>query len=399
MRPILSAEEMAWVDRQTIRKRNSSAWELMQEVAVEMAERLSARATKSSRFLFLCGPGNNGGDAYSVAEILRKKFKVLVWPVLSPQSTDCKRAAKSCRAPRWKGGKLPEIIVDGIFGNSQNPGLEMRIQKIIKSTRSDFHVALDVPTAGFRADLSLMVGYPKQILLSEESAEPCGDIEFVGKAFVAPRFWNEEFLEDQDFKMPTEKRSAFKTGRVGVVAGSAETPGAAFLAAEAVARMKVGYVHLFYPPMKNFKLSLEGASFLYQFSDPSKKDLSTMDAWVLGPGGVRKKLLKKIASLKVPMVLDAAALEYENLFHNSPRIICTPHPGEAGRMLQVSTTEIQSDRLGALRALVKKTGKSVYLKGAPGIFLSPGEKVVLNYSLYPVLARAGSGDVFSGVLG
>ncbi len=408
MKPIIRAEEMSWVDRQTLRQRELSSWELMKEVAGEMADCLESKFSSGTSLLFLCGPGNNGGDAYCVAEKLRKKFKVFLFPVFAPATNECKRAAKSCRATKWEGGKLPDVIVDGIFGNSQRPGLDKNLKALLKRMRSKHHIALDLPTgvsdehvdsSGFRAELTLMVGYPKRALISEKAAELCGEIQFVGKNFVSPRFWDEDFLEDEDFKMPLLKRTAFKSGRVGVLAGSSTTPGAAFLAAEAAARMQVGYVHLFYPLIKHFKLNLERASFLYQFGKASPKTIDAIDAWVVGPGGVNISLLKDIARTNVPAVLDADALPYQSWFRRSSKIICTPHPGEAARILGIKTADIQSDRIAALHALVKQTGKSVYLKGAPGLFLQPGEKIVLNYSLRPVLARAGSGDVLAGIIG
>ena len=79
--------------------------------------------------------------------------------------------------------------------------------------------------------------------------------------------------------------------------------------------------------------------------------------------------------------------------------VLTPHPGEAGRLLGSSTRAVQADRIGAARALARKSRAVVVLKGAHTLVAVPGGEVVVNPTGTPLLATAGSGDVLAGVIG
>jgi NAD(P)H-hydrate epimerase len=133
-------------------------------------------------------------------------------------------------------------------------------------------------------------------------------------------------------------------------------------------------------------------------------------AIVAGPGLAADDLPDKLRSWikelwresSLPMLIDASALvwlEPCEAPHNSIRVI-TPHPGEAARMLQITSREIQSDRLGALRGLSKRFGDCwVILKGHETLIGKSAGPVTVNSSGNPFLAQGGSGDALSGFMG
>jgi hydroxyethylthiazole kinase-like uncharacterized protein yjeF len=109
----------------------------------------------------------------------------------------------------------------------------------------------------------------------------------------------------------------------------------------------------------------------------------------------------------MPCVLDADALNLmaddENLreacARRSAETLLTPHPAEAGRLLNLSTAGVQADRLGAARALAQRYKAHVVLKGNGSVLVARDGHLFINTSGNPGMASAGMGDVLSGILG
>ena len=126
---------------------------------------------------------------------------------------------------------------------------------------------------------------------------------------------------------------------------------------------------------------------------------------VVGPGlgqaAWGRSLLSAAAQAKMPQVWDADAL---NLLSNAqfdlpPGSVLTPHPGEAARLLGLSTEHVQADRPAAARALVKKYSAVCVLKGAGTLIAGLDGELALCTRGHPAMATAGLGDVLAGVLG
>ncbi|MGA0163964.1 MAG: NAD(P)H-hydrate epimerase [Bdellovibrionota bacterium] len=413
MRAFLTSKEMAKIDLKTMKSLSCSSYELMNLVAAEMADVLLKRFSGQPRVHILAGPGNNGGDAYCLARILKKKsWRLSVESVFQPESKDCRRAFKELKmkssTPRFDSY---DIIIDAVFGSGGRASLDQKLRERIRWANQSkaFRVALDVPTGchsdtgkahreAFRADLSLCVSNPKWGFLFESAAEFLGELEFVGRDFVKATSSKAFALEESDFGFLKQKKTAYKRGRCAIIAGSAKTPGAAFLAAESAHRTGVGYVTLIKPKKEIWNIRLKQASFLFQDS-LKKSDLKKFDSLVLGCGGAPRSL-SFLKNLKAPQVLDAEAIGPASKVKSSAQQIFTPHPGEAARFLKTTPQEIQSDRLGALEAISQRLNQAVYLKGAPGILkLAESKAYYVNLSANPVFARAGSGDVLAGILG
>lgn len=420
MRAFVSPEKMAQLDKQTMSGLSVSSYELMNLVAAEMAEKLEQFLFPSSKLLVVCGPGNNGGDGYCLARILKESgYTVEVFPVYPPKSPDCKKAAKEFRTRKLqKLGSLNsyDFVIDAVFGLSGNAELDSQCVGLFKKLNQlqAFRVALDVPTGvscqntkvhshAFQSDLTLCVAYPKEAFLELEIAGRLGRLEIIDPGFKGFSDSQNLMIESRDFSIPAVSSVAHKKGRCGLLGGSSHTPGAIFLAAEAAHRTGVGYVHLFFPELKTLKLDYKKAVFLYH-SKIEPKELKQMDALVLGPGGLPKQL-PSLDQLKIPIVLDAAALaSWKPLAKSvSKKRILTPHPGEAARMLNIRVQEVVENPKAALRELVRKTGQSVYLKGPIGYLAfeekSAKDKNYVNLSANQAFARAGSGDVLSGIMG
>ena len=133
--------------------------------------------------------------------------------------------------------------------------------------------------------------------------------------------------------------------------------------------------------------------------------LERADVIAVGPGlgrsaWARSALQAVLATANKPLVIDADALNLLAEAGNAARSdwILTPHPGEAGRLLDVSAQEIQRDRLAALDRLIERYAGTVVLKGAGTLVGGAGRIPGLCERGNPGMATAGTGDVLTGAI-
>jgi NAD(P)H-hydrate epimerase len=146
-----------------------------------------------------------------------------------------------------------------------------------------------------------------------------------------------------------------------------------------------------------------------------KDVVSRFSSLVIGPGLSRRpekieqarRLLHAAIAINLPCVIDAEALTLlDDDLPTNPQsvLIATPHPGEAARILSCSASEIQNDRLGAIRRLMEHPANDRVeliwlLKGANPIVGTQKNSMVLCEGGVPALAIGGSGDVLAGSIG
>jgi len=213
-----------------------------------------------------------------------------------------------------------------------------------------------------------------------------------------------------------------RMGRVLVVAGSRGMAGAAALCAEAALRTGCGYVYVATVGAIAPELTAAVPTAILRCTSDreqaqlTKADLamlvdacSEIDAVILGPGlgeGVEAWIGELLERIHVPMVLDADAL---NAVAREPRLLAliteshvmTPHAGEAARLLGWGNhrERVEGDRLDAVEQLCAMTAATVVLKGAGTLVSQRGRNVHVNPTGNAGLAKAGSGDVLSGIIG
>lgn len=203
-------------------------------------------------------------------------------------------------------------------------------------------------------------------------------------------------------------------GTVLVVAGSPGMTGAAYLAAEAAYRAGAGLVVAACPRRVADILSIKHTCGIVRpFGRRGAvrqvlQEAARSTAAVIGPGLSRDpaavRLVRElVARLEIPFVLDADGL---NAFEGRPALlarasaprILTPHPGEAARLLGTTARDVQANREGAARELVRRFGGVAVLKGHRTL-VTDGRRIFRNRTGNPGMATGGSGDVLAGVLG
>ncbi|MDF3001362.1 MAG: NAD(P)H-hydrate dehydratase [Bacillota bacterium] len=197
-------------------------------------------------------------------------------------------------------------------------------------------------------------------------------------------------------------------GKILIYAGSKGMAGAAVLSARAALRTGAGLVRVSVPEelFPILQIGVPEATCLSR--ERLLEDLMQYTAIVIGPGlGVDAKdgvLIKKILrATDKPVVLDADGLnllrgELDIMKEARAKLILTPHPGEAARLLERKAAEINEDRLKSAMELASRTGSVTVLKGAGSVVATPEGKTYINTTGNPGMATGGSGDVLSGMI-
>jgi len=254
------------------------------------------------------------------------------------------------------------------------------------------------------------IGIPDEVVAQERSALEWLDAEVV-RALV-PRRAHESHKGTH--------------GHLLAVAGARGRSGAAVLLARAALRSGVGLVTVATPRACLPVVAAQQAEIMTEPLSETRAGtigraasravlrlLADREALAIGPGlgtsvDTRACALDILAHGQRPTVVDADALNavaasgkrgLERLGRAGSRLVLTPHPGEAGRLLGGSTDAVQRDRLGAARELARRSGATVALKGHRTIVASPDGRASINASGNPGLATAGTGDVLTGVVG
>jgi hydroxyethylthiazole kinase-like uncharacterized protein yjeF len=411
--------------------------QLMERAGLAAAEIARDAAGGSGKpVLVLAGPGNNGGDAFVVARHLKKwyhKVTVIYAGDEKKLSADAKAALSAWRkaggtiASSMPAAREWGLVVDGIFGI----GLERNVGgdyaqwiAAINALPSPI-LALDVPS-GLHSDSGRVMGCAvrashtvtfiglKPGLLTLEGPDHCGEIHLRALGVGAPHYPSSGRLIGHEMLGAALRPRRLNThkgdyGSVGVIGGDHGMVGAALLAARAALKAGAGRVYAGLLAQDAPAVDLGQPELMLRHAGDVLK-LTHLTCLAVGPGlGQRPDAgywLGAALETPLPLVLDADAL---NLIAGDARLgalargrkhdtVLTPHPAEAARLLGISTTKVQNDRLGAALALARHWNSLVVLKGAGSICAAPDGSWRINTSGNPGLASGGMGDVLTGLV-
>ncbi|MGH8739347.1 MAG: NAD(P)H-hydrate dehydratase [Burkholderiales bacterium] len=365
---------------------------------------------KSKDILVLAGPGNNGGDARIAAARLQEKF-FRVTLATNPRELPQDRS--------WG------LVVDGLFGIGLARAIAGEHAQLVEyANRQRCAVlALDVPS-GIQSDTGQVLGCAvrathtltfiglKPGLLTLDGPDHCGALRVESLGLDLSRIKTHAWVAGPAlFKAALQPRPRNfhkgMAGSVGILGGARGMSGAALLAGRAALHLGAGRVYV--GLLENLLLDAAAPELMLRHAD----DVLGMDldAVVAGPGlGSTEHaatLVGAVLASDMPCVLDADALnlmaEDENLrkacARRSAETLLTPHPAEAGRLLNLATAAVQADRLGAARELAQRYNAHAVLKGNGSVMVARDGHLFINASGNPGMASAGMGDVLSGILG
>lgn len=211
-------------------------------------------------------------------------------------------------------------------------------------------------------------------------------------------------------KLPKRPKDAHKGtfGKVMVVAGSENYPGAAYLSCAAAYRVGAGLITLLTNETAKIIVSKKLPEVTFIAQDDIFEKIKDYDVILLGPGLGQKEstfeLVKKLLGHKLPKaVIDADGLNIISKMGNWPdklkiEVVLTPHPGEMARLTGLTVGELQADRINITQKFARIWNRTIVLKGANTVIVYPDGEVVLSPFANPALATAGTGDVLSGII-
>jgi hydroxyethylthiazole kinase-like uncharacterized protein yjeF len=427
-RPILTVGEMSAADR-AASEAGTTGEVLMERAGSAVADAVCARFRPQPTTV-LCGPGNNGGDGYVVARLLKARG----WPVEVRALAEPATADAKAMAARWDGpvepleGAAPQgLVIDALFGAGlARPldGVALGVAQGLAS-RPDRVVAVDVPS-GLRGDTGQPNGAVVQAALTvtfharkpahvlQPGKSLCGEVVVadIGLGDTAARLLeNGPELWLERFPWPSATSHKHERGRLIVVSGDAWSTGAARLAARAGLRIGAGLVTVLSPAeaLVSNAAHLEAVMLRpFETDVELEQAAADVDAAVVGPAaGVDEGTLLNVLALArtgAALVLDADAItvfrdDPEELFSMLDRDdVLTPHPGEFERLFP-GLLSSSPERITAAREAARRAGAVVLLKGADTVVAAPDGRAAVNVNGSPWLATAGSGDVLAGFIG
>lgn len=431
---LYTAAQVRELDRLAIEEQDIPSLTLMERAGADALDALTGRYPGAGNLVVLCGGGNNAGDGYVLARLARQAgLEVRVIALVEPGRLKGDAAASAQKYLQTGSVETAlalegaDIIVDALLGSGLNRPVEGSFAEAIEliNAASVTVFALDIPS-GLNADTGVCLGSAvradatitfiglKRGLFTAEGPEFCGEILFsdlgtpadihvaVGAETRLTR--HEEIMRN----LPPRPRHAHKGryGHVLVIGGDYGYQGAAILAGSAAARAGAGLVTVATRPEHARTIPLFRPE-LMTAAVTTTRDLDALldrvSVVAIGPGLGQSDwaipLLAKVLQTRLPLVVDADAL---NLLALEPlrreNWVLTPHPGEAARLLGITSTEVQTDRFAAVTSLRDRFGGTVALKGAGSLVAGATGPIRLNRTGNPGMAGGGMGDVLTGVI-
>ncbi len=458
--PLVTVDQMRAIEREGDARGVSYA-EMMERAGCGVAKAVISLPQTFPRksVLGLIGSGNNGGDGLVALEVLAqagwkgKAYLVRPRPEGDPLLGRVRNAGvEICTAiedPNFKTLDewllTSEVLLDGVLGTGIQLPLKSEVEQVLQHVRRfaplPLVVAVDCPSgvdcdrgeaspATIPARLTVCMDAIKTGLLRFPAADLTGQLAVVPLGLPADL---SALREVRDFVacaeevrnwLPVRPANAHKGtfGTVLGIAGCEDYIGAAGLAAEAAYRIGAGLVRMaVIPAVRNalagrlsevtwLSLPEEGGSIASKAAQIVLSHLERVTALLIGPGlgnsaaagAFVREFFNQQADLP-PTVVDADGLRLVakiEKWHDKlpPLSVLTPHPGEMSALTGLSTTAIQSDRAGTARRYAGDWGHIVLLKGAFTVVASPDGTVYHIPVASPALARAGSGDVLTGLI-
>jgi NAD(P)H-hydrate epimerase len=459
---VVTGQIMRAIDKAAIENYNIPGIILMENAALSVVDVIAeySKTIKHAKVTIVAGKGNNGGDGFCIARHLYKRgmevniiFVGDITNVIGDALTNYKIISAIGIAINIinSDAKLElarnliracDITVDALLGTGLKGGTDGLIKDMIDTINeySRYVIAVDGPsgvnaetghveTNAVKADKTVTFALIKQGLLLYPGKEYVGELicKDIGIPDQIIKSMNiktnivtkQECIELMPRRLPRSNKGTY--GKLMVIAGSNEMTGAPILTCKAAYKTGVGLVNLVstneaitiaqahsienvytIAPSKEGKLCLESFEVI-------KDKINKATAIALGPGlgqglEVTSLIEKLLNNINVPIVIDADglnAIQYnvDILKAVKAPVIITPHPMEMSRLTGLSVEHILAHTIEVATDFSKKYNLITLLKDARTIIADPNGDVYINTTGNSSMAKAGSGDVLTGIIG
>ncbi|EGN74554.1 yjeF-like protein [Idiomarina sp. A28L] len=437
-------EQVAEFEGEAAARAGLNLWQLMERAGAAAWECLQQQAEPNTEIAVLCGPGNNGGDGYILAQLAHAQgYTVRVFATGEPKSEEGQRAIQG-----WleAGGEIepladwleqdPDYIVDALLGTGLNSEVTGDIRECIEAVNDSALpvLSIDIPS-GLNANTGVVMGVAvvashtvtmvavKRGLTTAMAADYVGQLWFADlgvqrefRLLTEPAaWWLQKAQLEHDLAPRKKVCQKGNFGHVLVIGGSSGMAGAARLAATAALRAGAGKVTVICEPGQEFLIGMQPELMVRGLhADAAETDELVERASVIaiGPGLGQshwgrqwwQRFCQRSQEKPMPAVIDADALNLlainlrdgEELPLSEGNVF-TPHPGEAARLLQCQIVDIEQNRWLASDTLQELLTGTVVLKGAGSLISGASETAVCTHGT-PAMAIAGMGDVLTGII-
>ena len=444
---LLTPEEMGNADHLAATLNREDSFKLMERAGQAIADIVLNDYRQCRKIAVLCGPGNNGGDGYMAAHILKSHgFEPTIFALGTPRAgSDAEKAAalwgaKHLAFDNFSSPQDFDVVIDALYGAGLDRPLEQSLQEKLKRLNESGIpvIAVDLPSGVFGQNGAIKgeavkasktvtffrlkpghVCYPGRLQCGEIRLADIGIPEKVLETIKPTRFINFLSLWLKNWPKLDYDTHKYRRGHAVVFSGHQSSTGAARLAAHAAARSGAGLVTIVSPEDALLVHEMHLTSIMLKEMGSDTEILDFLEnrkvrSVILGPafGSLERALsIIEVVLLKskiFTLVLDADALtamagkseEIFALIKRSPvNVILTPHEGEFQRVFPSVAHMEDLSRIEKAAKAATDSGSVIVYKGADTIIASPDGRLAVNVNGTPFLATAGSGDVLSGIIG
>ena len=439
---ILTPEQLREVDRLSTEKYGIPNLILMENAGMRVAEVLEDQFENLDQLTVavLCGRGNNGGDGFVVArQLIQKGCFPFVFLFASEEEVkgDAKTNLNVLKAlgypptvvlneHDWNEEKLElldaDIVVDALLGTGARKPVEGLYKTVIGSIAEDFPsaavVAVDVPSPGVQADITVTFSALKPSLVLYPDCEDAGDVILADIGNPPDLLENENYslhlIEPHQLPSRVSDSNKGMYGKVLVIGGSRGKAGAAAMAGQAALRAGAGLVTvataasaqpiiaISMPELMTVALAETSEGTIANQSMVAHLKDKTIVA--IGPGlttaSETSAFVRRVGSeCRAQMVIDADGLNALVGFEGDlGGAVLTPHPGEMARLIGKSIDQVTSNRIDVAKDFAKTRNAYVVLKGHRTVVAAPNGAVYINPTGNPGMATGGTGDILTGMI-
>ena len=448
---LYSAHQAQQLDKTAIEQLGMPGILLMKRAAMAALAHIQTHYPAVQKLHIICGIGNNGGDGYMLGQLATmagyqvEMFQVGPTHKIKGDALTALHELVDCGLNPYpltpQALTDAELIIDAIFGIGLKRPVEGQFAEVIQLINTHAKqnlvpiLALDVPS-GIDATTGAKLGIATQATHTLSFIVPkAGLYQAEGKAHAGHIFIHDLFLHQEQPELILQTPYIAETlntqaatlisnwlqrpanthkgsyGTALLIGGDQSMMGALLLAGKACLTTGAGLTQLVTQPAHQTAITQAQPELMVFEASQLAARLSPAKAIGIGPGLGQKRwgkaLFEQVLSHLLTdeskhWVLDADALNLlaaqpslEKRFSN--RVILTPHPGEAARLLKTSTDVIQQDRLEAISLLHETYGGIWILKGC-GTLIFDGASTWLCTQGNAGMATGGMGDVLTGIL-
>jgi NAD(P)H-hydrate epimerase len=451
---VVTSGEMYRIEKETFEKTGLPPLTFMECAALKVFERGMEvlRGIERPKVVVAAGCGNNGGDGLAAARrfcLRGVEVSVVYLPgsgEVKPDAAINLKAVKNLNIPviEYAGDddceaarviKESDLVIDALLGIGLSRAVSPVYASLINiiNENAKFVISVDMPSGvsadtggvlgcAVKADVTVTFACYKAGLVLYPGTKYAGDVAVcdigipVAGDVAASGLSGAEGAAILPEREQNSNKGTF--GKVYAVAGCEEMPGAAVLCALAAYKTGCGLVRVC--SVKGVARTVVGnipecvtsvlpdeVGYLCGLSyDRLKPLLSSANVVVLGPGlgavsSVREFVCKMVSEAEVPMVIDADALNVltPRLLRACDNSVITPHPMEMSRLTGIPLETVLSDTLNTAKNFAAEYNIVTLLKGARTVIAPPNGEVRINMTGNSALAKAGTGDVLSGIIG